>query len=361
MSIINYKLLKLAGKAYGLAADRIDLLPRTVAFETTKICNLKCVGCPRNAKGNLAKQKGDKHLSLETVRKVVDELPIKTVGFGGDGEPFLNPNLLDILEYLSKKNIYSTIITNGTIMTEQLAKDFRKLKVYELCFSYWGTSKETHEPLRVGSDFNKLVYNTQLASEYLRTTVWYLITRSTVRDLPYLKGLLDQTGCVGITFLKPVVKTLNTPEDFLPPDWQASKEVIQEVLKSIKKKEIYTPLSSEPKILKCYKPSQPIVTIKGDIVPCWMIWGQGDCEIYGEEILRTPDQNYLLGNINKNTFRELWSTEKYKRLRRVVKELNRKKEKEVSRETLIKLRRGPLEEEFGYCKVCQWRWGEAYN
>jgi len=360
---LSYNLLRLSTRGYKFLADRVDLLPRSVVFEASKLCNLKCIGCPRNVEGNLSKQSGDKHLTLETVRRVVDKLPVKLVGFGGDGEPLLNPNLIDILEYLSKKKIHSSIITNGTIMTNQLAEDFRKLRVYELSFSYWGTSPETHEPLRVGADFDKLVRNHRIASSKVRTAIWYLITRRTIQDLTNLEDLIYKTNSSGIVFLKPVIKSLDTPTDFYPPDWEAYRIVLESTLSNIREKglEIYNPLNLTPKVLRCYNPVHPVITIKGDVVPCWMTWGQGESEYYQGGHLRNNENNYLLGNIYKNSFKEIWNSPGHRELRQTVKYLNKEDGKSTPRDELVKLRETPLKERFDYCKVYQWRWGEAYN
>ena len=82
-------------------------------------CNVRCFFCDRDG------FKGD-FLDIEKIYKL--ENPIKnaeTIDLTGWGEPFANPHLPKILDYINLKNKHKRIfcfITNGTILNEDYGR-----------------------------------------------------------------------------------------------------------------------------------------------------------------------------------------------------------------------------------------------
>jgi uncharacterized Fe-S cluster-containing radical SAM superfamily protein len=85
---------------------------RTLWFNTGTLCNIACANCyiessPRN--DALA------YLSLEEVRRFLDEArgqPLEEVGFTG-GEPFMNPDLVPMLEEVLARGLRALVLTNA--------------------------------------------------------------------------------------------------------------------------------------------------------------------------------------------------------------------------------------------------------
>ena len=71
----------------------------------TSNCNLHCAHCYRD-------QKQIYNLTLADVRKICDSLEISSIGFG-TGENGLNPEYLQILDFLHSRNIKMTLASNG--------------------------------------------------------------------------------------------------------------------------------------------------------------------------------------------------------------------------------------------------------
>lgn len=83
----------------------------TLWFNTGTLCNLTCKGCyiessPRNDR--LA------YLTREEVRAYLDELPPATtlIGFTG-GEPFMNPDIVGMLEDVLSRGLHALVLTNA--------------------------------------------------------------------------------------------------------------------------------------------------------------------------------------------------------------------------------------------------------
>ncbi len=77
----------------------------SVGIGLTNNCNLHCAHCYRD-QGQIY------NLTLEDVKKVCDSLAISSIGFG-TGENGLNPQYLEIIDYLKARGIKLTLASNG--------------------------------------------------------------------------------------------------------------------------------------------------------------------------------------------------------------------------------------------------------
>jgi radical SAM protein with 4Fe4S-binding SPASM domain len=100
---------------YGITKPQIFDAPLMIVWNTTKQCNLNCKHCYANAG-----PKNPDELTLEQKLKVIDmfdEAGVTMIAFSG-GEPLISPDFWKIAEYASKKGMYTTIATNGTLLTK---------------------------------------------------------------------------------------------------------------------------------------------------------------------------------------------------------------------------------------------------
>jgi MoaA/NifB/PqqE/SkfB family radical SAM enzyme len=84
-------------------------------------CNLRCQGC-------WVKVDGPQHLiDAETLRRVIADAKAQGNSFFGilGGEPFMHPQLLDILG--EHRDCYFQIFTNGQLITDEIARELRRL------------------------------------------------------------------------------------------------------------------------------------------------------------------------------------------------------------------------------------------
>ena len=69
--------------------------PAHLQLEHTTYCNARCIMCDHYVSHN----RNAKHLELATVSRLSPVLPyVSLIVMHGNGEPFLNPNIIDILE-----------------------------------------------------------------------------------------------------------------------------------------------------------------------------------------------------------------------------------------------------------------------
>jgi radical SAM protein with 4Fe4S-binding SPASM domain len=115
-------------------------------LEVTARCNNNCRHCYINlpARDKLAK---DKELSLEEIKEIVNE----AVSLGAlwclmtGGEPLLRDDFFDIYLYLKRKGLLVSVFTNGTLITEEHIRLFKKYPPRDLEVSVYGVTEETYQ------------------------------------------------------------------------------------------------------------------------------------------------------------------------------------------------------------------------
>lgn len=165
---------------------------RKVYVEATGHCNLRCAMCSRQA---WAQSAG--HMTAGCFDQLLAGLPVAgperiTLAFGGFGEPTLHPHFLEMIAQAEHAKLRVEVITNGTTMTTQLARQLAQLGVAQVTVSLDGGDDESFASMR-GTDRVPVVDAVaQLRGEAHRGArrmsvgVACIATRQTVESLPAL-------------------------------------------------------------------------------------------------------------------------------------------------------------------------------
>ena len=128
--------------------------PLRAYFELTYKCNHRCVHCYN------AEDKDKKELSTEEVFSIIDQLfDMGTihVSFTG-GEIFVRRDIMDILVYSRRKGIRVTLMTNGSLITEETVDKLIRLGIDKFDISFLGAKKETFDAVtQVEGSFDRVV------------------------------------------------------------------------------------------------------------------------------------------------------------------------------------------------------------
>lgn len=135
--------------------------PLCVEFEITNHCNSRCKMCDR------WKWRGKKELSCDDIKKILFSLSnfgIKSIIFSG-GEPTLRSDFIDILRYAKELNLHIGILSNGSNITEGLAKTISECADW-IRISLDGSTKKIYEGVRLGGNFNEVVNSLELLKKF---------------------------------------------------------------------------------------------------------------------------------------------------------------------------------------------------
>ena len=135
-------------------------LPISISVEPTTSCNLRCPECP-SGKREFTRPTG--MLSESFFKKTINELykDIFYLTFYFQGEPYLNPAFLEMVNYASSKNIYTSTSTNAHFLTDENARKTVESGLDRLIISIDGTTQQTYEQYRIGGDLKKVIEGTE--------------------------------------------------------------------------------------------------------------------------------------------------------------------------------------------------------
>ena len=137
----------------------LEKSPTSLGIEVTNACNLRCIMCHRQA---MNREVGfmDFDLFKECARQGI-EMGVKMIVPFNYGEALLHPNLVDMVEYIKaqSKETMVKINTNGMLLTKEYARALIRAGIDEITFSLEGCTKETHEKIAVGSNYERVLTN----------------------------------------------------------------------------------------------------------------------------------------------------------------------------------------------------------
>ena len=138
--------------------DRAVRWPDIVQIESTNLCNAKCVFCPRD---EMHRRQGV--MDFDLFRKVVDEcaaLGITHVRVHNYGEPFLDRQLVEKVRYAKSKGIAEVgMISNGSLITEQIAQGMLEAGLDAINISVDASGKEVFESTRLHLKYDDVINN----------------------------------------------------------------------------------------------------------------------------------------------------------------------------------------------------------
>ena len=139
----------------------VKLIPRRVTIETVFACNASCIMCPID----LPSKRTKGTMTQELFEKIIDSLvpyksQVEMMDLFGLGEPLLDKKIFERIKYVKDKGFRNVAIsTNADLMGEDEQDKLLASGIDTLIFSIDGFEKETHETIRVGLDYEKLLKN----------------------------------------------------------------------------------------------------------------------------------------------------------------------------------------------------------
>src|SRR5437667_8619926 len=131
-------------------------LPVSISIEPTTSCNLRCPECPSGLRA-FTRPTGmlKKDFFTETIDQLYRELYYLVFYF--QGEPYLNPQFLDMVKYAASKRIYTATSTNAHYLTDDNARKTIESGLNRLIISIDGTTQDVYQQYRVGGQLSKVL------------------------------------------------------------------------------------------------------------------------------------------------------------------------------------------------------------
>jgi radical SAM protein with 4Fe4S-binding SPASM domain len=275
--------------------------PISIAIEPTTSCNLRCPECPSGLR-QFTRPIGmlEPTFFKKTIDAIYKELIYLTFYF--QGEPYLNPNFLEMVKYASDKKIYTSTSTNAHYLTPEQAIKTVESNLDRLIISIDGTTQETYEQYRIGGNLQKVIDGTKniiaakkkLKSKTPHIVFQFLVVKPNEHQLNDVKKLADELGVDEVVFKTAQVYDFENGNPLIPTNQTYSR---------YKQQTDGTYKIKNELLNQCWRMwSSCVITWDGLVVPCCF----------------DKDAKHQLGDLKLQSFQELWNSSKYQGFRQSI-------------------------------------------
>lgn len=273
--------------------------PVSISFEPTTSCNLRCPECPSGLRA-FTRPKGmlQQNFFKETIDQLYKDLTYLVFYF--QGEPYLNPAFLEMVQYAASKNIYTATSTNAHYLNDENAKKTVESGLDRLIISIDGTTQEVYQQYRVGGSLEKVLvgaknivkWKKELKSKKPFVIFQFLVVRHNEHQIAEVQKLAKEIGVDQVRLKTAQVYDYeNDPNNLIP--------TIKKYSRYRKNKEGKMQFNGNNKN-HCWRLwHDPVITWDGAVVPCCF----------------DKDAQHRLGNLKEQSFKELWQNANYHQFR----------------------------------------------
>jgi len=279
-------------------------LPSELSIEPTNACNLHCPTCPAGSgKMNRAKRM----MRLHEFAAIIDQVRgyVSSVELWGYGEPFLNPDLLEMIRYATTAGMRVRTSTNSEFFeTAAFCQGVVQSGLQHLIVCLDGADQETLSKFRVGSDFHRILQGlqrlmqarTELGSPLPIVELQFILMKHNQHQRALIKDIAQELGVdvfsektVGIPFNDPQFEAM--VHEFLPDDLSLTRYRLNAGGKLV--------LDGLVPNLCHWVNKRSVINSDGTVVPCCY-------DLYSE---------FVMGNVFQESLRTIWKGPRYEALR----------------------------------------------
>ncbi len=288
-----------------------NIYPIELEIGLTNACNHRCIFCAVD----YTEYKPDRIDSRILMHNLEEIAPrgLKSIIFAGEGEPLLHKEAPEIINRTKDIGIDTAMSTNGVLLTPEISRECLKSLTW-IRFSVAGITDETYDKIQCGrqGDLSKVLLHMEEAvrikrDQHLKTTlgVQLLLLPDNKDEIVQMGKRLREIGVDYFT-VKPFSQHPQS-RHILQVDYREMLQIENEVRKlQTENYKVYFRAHSMRKLeeKRCYRhcwalPFMVYMDAKGNLWPCIVFMGREELKY---------------GNINENSFVEIWEGERRKRV-----------------------------------------------
>ena len=311
MTLSYNRLLNLTNLTLGYLTSRLTRkvihrgFPFALSIEPTNCCNLHCPECPSGLK-TLTRDRG--YIDRDLFVKIIDQLnsSLLYLTFYFQGEPFLHPEFFEMVKYAREKNIFVSTSTNGHFLSDFNAKASIASGLDQLIISLDGIDQESYSLYRKGGSFDKVIegirkitaLKKELRSKTPKVVLQFLVLKSNQHQVEQVKNLGRELGVDKVSVKSAQFYDFEKGNPLMPDPGRHSRY-----------RKIKLNGDSFLYVLK-NKLSRHCLRMWGSCVITWDGWVVPCCF--------DKDAIYKFGNLNQQSFREIWNADTYREFRQKI-------------------------------------------
>ena len=125
----------------------MDFIPKWIAWEITRRCNLKCIHCRSSSEMEV---KGHPDFTTQEAFRIIDDIAnyAQPVVVLSGGEPLLRNDVFEIARYGTEKGLRMCLATNGVLVTDEVCKNIKESGIKMVSLSLDGADEAVHDNFR---------------------------------------------------------------------------------------------------------------------------------------------------------------------------------------------------------------------
>ncbi len=277
--VINYLINRYKYEVYPII-KKIDEYPPLIQIEPSSICNFRCIFCFETDKTFTDKKSGHMGtMKLDLFKKIIDEIEgkVQFVTLASRGEPLVSKEINEMIKYTSGKFLNLKINTNASLLNEEKIHTILSSNVKTMVFSADAADSDLYKKLRVNGSLEKTIKNIKLFREIQKK---HYSSNKIITRVSGVKFSKEQNFDSMMKLWGDIVDQVAFV-DYNP--WENSYE----------------------------KPPNGLITPCSDLWRRMFVWWDGKinpCDVDYKSKLN-------IGNIEKNSIKELWNSKYYQELR----------------------------------------------
>lgn len=272
--------------------------PMTLSVEPTTACNLRCPECPSGLR-SFTRPTGT--LSHDLLEKTIDETAhhLMYLIFYFQGEPYIHPSFLKMVNYAHRKKIYTITSTNGHFLNDKNAEETVRSGLDRLIISLDGTTQEVYEQYRKEGSLDNVIQGTknvvrwkkELGSKTPHIIFQFLVVKPNEHQIDKAKELADEIGVDEVKYKTAQLYDYKDGNPLMPEQDKYSR---------YKKDASGTYQLKTSVTNECWKLwHASLMTWDGQILPCCF----------------DKDGQHPMGDMTKESFKDIWRSDKYRSFR----------------------------------------------
>jgi radical SAM protein with 4Fe4S-binding SPASM domain len=329
----------------GVEKNKVFVGPENVNVHFTNVCNLNCSYCWFHS-SLIKKKRGGDFMDFETFLNVVNDfqnLGVESISISGEGEPTLHPKIKEMIGFAKERGFRLSMNTNGTF-----GKDLIRhvLKLDSMTINLATLTPEKYKKLQSG-----------LGYEIMKEVIKNIITLAKIKKKMGLENpeikigfVINEENCPEVervfSFAKKYDLSIRfrmmkargeTEKLILSP--KSTRKLVHSLENIIKQEKNTTNITNAKEVLSLITnryflkkestlyPFEGCKRVfyyhtnasKGSKFRCFMGWYQAVIDTDGSVRLCCQSPFLIAGNVRKKSFKEIWNSEKYMKLRMLCK------------------------------------------
>lgn len=288
------------GFAFTLQTQKTKGMPITLQVEPASTCNLKCTLCPVTE----GMERPTGLMELDLFKRSIDELGDYTllIILWDWGEPFVNPDIYDMIAYAKQKNIKIISSTNAHVFSDkENAEKLIKSGIDSIILAIDGIKQNTYEFFRQSGNLetamegarNIVAAKKALNSQSPLINLRFIVTKHNENEIPELREIARTLGVDTLS-----LKTLNPYESYAELR-EDRFEFFEGILPTEEKYQRYKYNRDENGLQRIPRPP-----------PCHKLWDCMAIRWNGVVPICTYDyrEKIVIGNLRDQSVKDIWGS-----------------------------------------------------